>query len=164
MVLQLSRLLDQIDTKSYNKPLAIFKGATLGQHFRHILDFYSCLSAGFETGLIDYSNRERNAKVEQDKDFAKSRIEAVLEMVCGIEETTSIKVKADFSTSSEVSRPIVHSTVGREIVFAYDHALHHLAIIRMGIQTAFPHLEMAENLGVAPATVKYRAGGKATDH
>ena len=163
MAKQISNLLDQIDQASYHKPLAVFKGSSLGQHVRHILDFYTCISKGCANDLIDYSKRQRDARIEQDKNFAKAMLNNLSEEICGLDEAALIQVRADFSTETELDRPIVHSSIGREIMFAYDHALHHLAIIKIGIQTAFPNLDLEENLGVAPATVKYRAGGKASD-
>ena len=39
-------------------------------------------------------------------------------------------------------------------MFAYDHALHHLAIIKMGLLSAFPQIKVDENMGVSPATLK----------
>ena len=159
----ITHLLDQIDAASYTKPLAIFNGSTLGQHIRHILDFYICLANGVDLGQIDYSTRERNPEIERDRKVAKTTFETIIDQICTCEEHNEIKVKADFSTDDTDSRPMVKSTIGRELMFAYDHAVHHLAIIKIGIRMAFPHLELEENLGIAPATVKYRAGGKAPD-
>jgi hypothetical protein len=64
-------------------------------------------------------------------------------------------VKADFSADQRDARPIVQSSIGRELLFAYDHAVHHLAIIRIGIKAACPDVLLPASVGVAPATVKY---------
>jgi hypothetical protein len=163
MANQLSSLLQRLDTQFYTKPLVVFNGSTVGQHFRHILDFYTCLAEGLNEDLIDYSKRERNIKIEKDKLFAQASIEKILEQVCSFDESKNIQVKADFSTHTADDRPLVTSSIGRELMFAYDHAVHHLAIIKIGIQAALPDFEIEEELGVAPATVKYRAGGKISD-
>jgi uncharacterized damage-inducible protein DinB len=155
---QITTLLDQIDRYSYAKPLEIFSGSTLGQHFRHIVEFYHCLLQGIDNGLIDYANRQRNLNIEKDPVYAKQAFQEVLHAVEQLEENTELSVKADFSAENSKVRPVVQSSVGRELMFAYDHAVHHLAIIKIGLQADAPQIEVEPNLGIAPSTVKYRAG------
>lgn len=162
MTQQIDLLLNAIHSKAYSKPLEAYNGGSLGQHFRHIIDFYDCLYKGAVTGVVDYSARERNAKIEQDKTLAQSVLTNLLENICGLDEAAAIKVKTDFSADVLEDRPIVNSTIGREMLFAYDHAIHHLAIIRIGIQTNFPEIELEEQMGIAPSTIKHRVGEKAT--
>lgn len=155
---QITQLLDMMDGNDYAKPLEIFNGSTLGQHFRHILEFYHCLLSGAERGTIDYAQRERDPRIEQDPLIAKQAFERVLHALDRLEENRSLSVKADFSAENASDRPLVRSSVGRELMFAYDHAVHHLAIIKIGLHTCAPQVLIDPNLGVAPSTVKYRAG------
>ncbi|MEZ5044856.1 MAG: hypothetical protein R2828_33470 [Saprospiraceae bacterium] len=160
---QINQLLEKLDEPSFSKPLNVYNGSTIGQHFRHIFDFYQCLTSDLSGGLIDYANRERDSSIERYPVYAIrafSKIEAAIEI---IDEFMEINVLADFSVEANAARPVVKSSLGRELMFAYDHAVHHIAIIKMGIQTAFPEILMEENLGIAPSTLKYRAGEKATD-
>lgn len=158
MVFDITELLQVIDEQAYAQQLEVFNGSTLGQHFRHILDFYRCLHKGITTSqVIDYERRERDVLVEQHPDYA---IRAFFDVRNGIEHCNieeSIQVRADFSSRMEDSRPVVQSSIGRELMFAYDHAVHHLAIIKIGLRTAFPHIVIHEQLGVAPSTIKYRS-------
>jgi hypothetical protein len=48
--------------------------------------------------------------------------------------------------------------MGREMVFVYDHAIHHLAIIRIGLQVHFPEVDVDVHLGVSPSTIKAKLG------
>lgn len=163
LVRQINQLLEKLDEPSFSKPLNVYNGSTIGQHFRHIFDFYQCLTSDLSRGVIDYANRERDSAIESYPAYAIrafSKIEAAIEV---IDEFMEINVLADFSIEANAARPVVKSTLGRELMFAYDHAVHHIAIIKMGIQTAFPEILMEENLGIAPSTLKYRAGEKATD-
>ena len=156
---QISNLLKNVDEPAYVQPLVLFDGATLGQHFRHIFDFYHCLIRGVEKGIIDYSDRERDPAIEQDPHQALRAFEGIGPMLDGMKESILVQVRADFSDWGNAPRPILSSSIGRELMFAHDHALHHLAIIRIGLQTAFPHLGFPKNLGLSPATVKHRKGG-----
>jgi Uncharacterized protein conserved in bacteria len=153
------KLLHQIDDKAYRKSLKIYSGSSLGSHFRHILDFYNCLLEGIDKGTIDYSNRERSESIETKTLEAQKAFIRVNEAVADLEDDRPIAVLADFSGHR---RPLVNSTVGRELMFAFDHTIHHMAIIKMGIQANFPEIDMDEQLGVAPSTQKIREGQPAS--
>jgi hypothetical protein len=149
---QILQLLDQISPEQYASPLGILNEASPGQHFRHIIEFYHCLFTGMDSGMVDYASRNRDHRLEQDLDYAILAYQKLKEGLSGLNENAVISVKADFSASQ---RPVVQSTVGRELMFAYDHAVHHLAIIKIGLQHSIPGLKLDQHLGVAPSTVKY---------
>lgn len=153
---QIAGLLRTVDAAAYARPIALFEGSTLGQHVRHIVDFYHCLLRGIDQGCVDYSARERDPLVERDPVEALRSLDEICRRVERLPETKPVEVQADFSADRREGRSRLQSTVGRELLFAYDHAVHHLAIIRIGIRADFPHLKVAEELGVAPATLKYR--------
>ncbi len=156
MIRQIQELLNQLDSTAYAKPLMLFEGATLGQHFRHILDFYNCLVEGALSGQLDYSKRARNPLMETDVNVAKESFQTLLKKIEQLNDHQAIKVVTDFSVEECSERETVNSSVGRELMYAFDHAVHHLAIIRIGIQTAFPDVQINDRLGVAPSTVKHR--------
>jgi hypothetical protein len=68
-----------------------------------------------------------------------------------------LKVVADFSTNKDSFRPQVDSSVGRELMYAFDHAIHHIAIIKIGIKAAFPQIQIPQEIGVAPSTIRYHS-------
>lgn len=157
IISQIMALLREIDREAYARPLDLYNGSTLGQHFRHICDFYYCLLRGLPNRLIDYADRERRPEVELDPGHALMAFQHILYALDTMEEHQPLQVRGDFSTAPEHQRPLLASTVGRELMFAHDHAVHHLAIIRMGLQSVFPEVALEENLGVAPSTVKYQS-------
>ena len=163
MAVQIENLLEQLGKSIYTQRLKVFRGSSLGQHFRHILDFYNCLLKGIHIGEVDYAKRERDIGVEEDPQIARIAFKKVLQELIVLNENSQIPVKADFSSEITDFRPVVSSTIGRELMFVYDHAVHHLAIIKIGLESTFPDLELDDNLGVAPSTIKYRAGEKAMD-
>lgn len=155
---QINQLLEQIHPRAYSMPLGLFNESTLGQHFRHIFDFYDCLLRGVSEGMVDYASRMRNEQMEKDPGYARSAFHQLAQACQELQESQPLNVRADFSALVEDERPVVGSTVGRELMFAYDHALHHLAIIKMGMREALPEVTLDEQLGVAPSTIKHRKG------
>ena len=152
---QMIDLLGKVTLENYGQPLKLFNGSTIGQHFRHIIDFYACLCKGVEEGRVDYAKRERDVLVETEPQYAISVFKNILSKCDGLMEEQQLDVVADFSSDLNTERPIVKSTVAREMMYAYDHAVHHLAMIKMGLKVVSPTLEINKNIGVAPSTVKH---------
>lgn len=157
IIAKMISLLETIDNQLYAQPLDVFKGSSIGQHFRHILDFYICLIKGNQVGIIDYANRDRNPLAESDVLFTKQAFHQIAEKIMQFTDDEAIRVRGDFSMDV-TERPELISSVGRELMFAYDHAVHHLAMIKIGIEIAMPQIKMDHNIGVAPSTIKHRNG------
>lgn len=155
IITQMITLLEKLDNPIYALPLDIFKGSSIGQHFRHILDFYICVINGAQCGTVDYADRKRNPLAESDVEFTKLAFSQIAETLQQFAEEEGIRVRGDFSTHS-TERPELLSSIGRELMFAYDHAVHHLAMIKIGIEMAMPQFPLDNNLGVAPSTIKHR--------
>lgn len=150
---QINDLLGQIEPHEYRQPLPEFDGSTLGQHFRHILEFFLCLERGLPSGLVDYAARERNLLYEDSPGVAKATLESFSAALETIQPGSALTLKAEFGGNE---RPCYHSSVGRELAFVYDHAIHHLAIIKIGLRCHFPHILTNRELGVSPSTLKAR--------
>jgi uncharacterized damage-inducible protein DinB len=153
---QMGTLLKRIPLAEYQQPIPLFNGASIGQHVRHILDFYQCLLRDCSTRPIDYARRDRDPRLETDPECALAKLDEVVQALSFLQETEKVKVVAEFSSEASSGRPVVTSSVARELMYAYDHAIHHLAIIKMGLKTEFPHIEVSNNLGVAPSTLKWQ--------
>ena len=129
IISQMTDLLGKIAGETYAQPLQLFNGSSIGQHFRHIVDFYGCLSRGVADGRVDYAQRQRDPRIETEPNYAANVLREFFDKMNGMEETAMVEVVADFSSDFNESRPVVQSTVGREMMYAYDHAVHHLAMI-----------------------------------
>jgi len=157
---QIISIIDKLDDQSFRQPLEIFNGSSLGQHFRHILDFYNCILKGAEKETLDYSSRERDLMLEQSTEHATLAFRQLFEGIQSLCEIDELNVLADFSANDTKERPLVKSSVGRELMYAYDHAIHHLAIIKIGIKSDFPQISLNKDIGVAPSTIKHRSGNQ----
>ena len=157
LIQQITDLLLQFNDHNYTQKLPLLSGSSIGQHVRHILEFYQCLINGCGCEQIDYASRERNLALESAPQSAMNAFRQIQNDLDLMVEADSIQVCADFSSDEAASRPTFPSTIGRELLYAYDHAVHHLAIIKIGIRSYFPDLSVDPNLGVAPSTIKFRA-------
>lgn len=154
VIQQITGFLDIIDNQSYTKPLEIFSNSSIGQHFRHIHGFYDCFFKGIEEGTINYDKRERQPAIESDWCCCKDCFIAFNDQLDQLDIKSPITVvQGMHADGTEEGIP---SSVGRELMYAVDHAIHHLAIIKMGMRTNFPEIQIDQDLGVAPSTLEYR--------
>lgn len=152
---QMTSLLEQLPVDVYTCPVALFHGSTVGQHFRHILEFYLCLLEGRTSGQIDYSSRKRNNAISEHPAAALTVLENIRLAIPHLNDRQPLQVQSEFSETLG-DGPVYRSSLGRELQYAFDHAVHHLAIIRMGLENRFPEVPVAAELGVAPSTLKHR--------
>lgn len=153
---QMTELLALLDTAVYTRPLPLFHGSTVGQHFRHILEFYTCLLEGIPAGQVDYSGRKRNLVLSENIAAAAATLEYIAAGIAPLDEQQMLRVESEFSEhEAESDRLYYPSSLGRELQYAFDHAVHHLAIIRIGIEAYFPEIPVDPELGVAPSTLKF---------
>jgi uncharacterized damage-inducible protein DinB len=153
---QIQGLLDKMDANLYKKPLEVYNGSTIGQHVRHIFDFYRCLSKGIAGGIIDYADRQRDVNIEINPSFAAAAFEKELQYLLTLDELQPVAVRGDYFIDQNVPRPEYASSIGRELTFLHDHAIHHLAMIRVGLEQEKPQLIQNTHFGVAPSTVRER--------
>lgn len=156
VTLHIQNLLAEVDPELYGRPLSLYNGSSIGQHVRHILDFYRCLHKNLANALVDYADRERNPQLETDPAYAAQVFREELATLAQLDENQVVKVRGDFAISPQTQRPEYTSSIGRELAFLHDHAVHHLAIIRIGLEQEAPHLIREAHFGVAPSTVKYK--------
>jgi len=150
---QIDQVLAQLSEEEYCRPIPEFDYHSLGQHFRHILEFFQCLQQGAAAGVVDYSARPRNALYESQPFLTRQAFEEAVRSLALLDPEQPVAVRAELGTEEQ---PHYDSTLGRELVYAFEHAIHHLAIIRIGLNCRFPHVYTEHTLGVAPATLKAR--------
>ena len=154
-LLQLRSLLEILDRTEYTNELEILSGATIGQHMRHILEFYLLLVSGSFTGTISYDKRERNPKIENSLSFAVDTVNLLIPALSLLKEKDIVELEADY-TEDGSSGNIVQSSVGRELAYCIEHSIHHQALIKAGLIAAGLVHTISDNFGVAYSTIRYR--------
>ncbi|MEP6595954.1 MAG: hypothetical protein ABJA71_08395 [Ginsengibacter sp.] len=149
---QLSESLKQITDAEYTQPSKILFNATIGQHVRHVIELFLCLQKGYNEGTVNYEKRKRDYNIETDKTFA---IDLLKDIFHNLDRPNiSIMLEAeDYTDTAEVVT--VPSNYYRELAYNLEHTIHHMALIRVGINEVSA-VTVPDEFGVAYSTIKYR--------
>ncbi len=146
--------LESIDPEVYAQPLELLSGASIGQHTRHLVEFYQCLVDQADSQSINYAQRLRDPMIEQDPKFALEVIRRLSIQVGNMSPDTPISLIC--SEHFDEGPVQVQSNLGRELLYNIEHTIHHLAIIKIGLAAIAPNVELPEHFGVSPSTIQYR--------
>ena len=150
--IQLNDVIGRLTDEEYSKPSKILFHATIGQHVRHIIELFQCLANGYSEGIVNYERRKRDYRIETDRLFAAQQIREIYKNLERPNKEMILEAE-DYGDSLEtVSVP---SNYYREIAYNLEHAIHHMALIRVGVNE-ISDVELSEDFGVAYSTLKYR--------
>ena len=145
----LLHILQSLSDIEYALPLKELKGSTIGKHVRHITEFYVQLLTNENT--ISYDARNRNLDLETKIDTAKEIITSIFTKLLAIKEDKPLKVDCSVTLGENQS---LNTFLSRELLYTLDHTIHHLAIIKIGLEFSL-QIKIAEHIGVAPSTLKH---------
>lgn len=149
---QLSESLSQLSDAEYIQPSQVLFNATIGQHVRHIIELFQCLEQGYGKGVVNYEKRKRDYRIETDKNVAAALLKDVYQKLDRPNKDMVLEAEDYDNTVETVSIP---SNYFREIAYNLEHTIHHMALIRVGIQEVSSVILPGE-FGVAYSTIKYR--------
>jgi hypothetical protein len=147
----LKDLLLLLDNDQYVFKNMFLGKASIGGHTRHIIELLGCATNGYHSGTVDYLNRVRNLELEANRMMAIRELERLQGQIRKSDKEMKLIVEGDSSTVSDHVRTTYH----REIVYNTEHAIHHLALIRVALREMKLEL-VGEDFGVAHSTMKYR--------
>lgn len=155
---QLKEVLPRIPVQVYAQPIPILYKASIGQHCRHLIEFFGCICEQISEGVICYDARRRELPLEQLPEAALAAIEALEQWVLEFEGDWEMPLEVRFHPNPlDVSCfEQTETYLLREWWYAIDHAIHHLALFKVGLHLLMPDFELPAHFGVAPATVHYR--------
>lgn len=145
---ELSDVIKEIGAELYQQKISVISNATIGQHCRHIIELFEILLSGYNAGIIDYENRTRNLLIETDLNEALGRIDEIITRINKPDKNLLIDVV-------HCSEAPILSTYYRELVYNFEHLIHHAAIINIAIKSLGKNTEVAD-FGIAPSTINYR--------
>lgn len=151
---QLEDLVVQIDEKDFCKPSVTLSQSTIGQHLRHTLEFFVCLRSGFDAGLVNYDKRSHDKLVETDKFIALSSLRGIHEFISDHREDKLLQLELAYERDCE-NWMIINSNYQRELVYNIEHAVHHMAIMKIGIREVAPYVNLSPEFGIAVSTLRY---------
>ena len=159
---QLTDLLHQIREADFVKPAGTLSHSTVGQHLRHTLEFFMCLEHGFKMGLVNYDKRAHDKMIESDKFLALGAISRISEFVNKLDERP-LKLEVGYDLEKE-SYITIDTTATRELVYNIEHAVHHMAIMKIGIKEIASYVELSPDFGIAASTIRYKESSVPTPH
>ena len=154
-LLQIRDLLSSISVDDYTAQPEILSGASIGQHTRHILEFYLLLVSGSFSGTISYDKRVRDIAIENSPQFATQTIDGLIKGIDTLDVYLPVKLEADYTTGGNTQN-LINSSVGRELAYCIEHSIHHQALIKAGLIALGQKNVIDEHFGIAYSTIRYR--------
>ncbi|HED35960.1 MAG TPA: hypothetical protein ENJ08_17325 [Gammaproteobacteria bacterium] len=155
-VLEQSEVFLQSSTpESYTNITKPYFISSCGEHMRHILDHFNAIKADFNSGTIDYDARQRGSDIETSIHCAQNSISEIKNWLRSLDSehlNKALHIQTEVSVSEKhITR--TPSCLGRELVFASTHAVHHYSMMSVAMQ--MQDLTADRNFGIAPATQTY---------
>ena len=121
--------------------------ATIGAHYRHLIEHYQCFIAHYNDTMVCYDARARDSRLEHCAETAINELENVMN---GLRALLPIAMEQTLTLDDQQGADPVHTTIGREFLFLQAHTVHHYAMI--AAMARLSGVEPAANFGVAVAT------------
>ena len=152
---QLVQLVEELTPEEFSKPAAVLGNYSVGQHIRHTLEFFICLEAGDQSGSVNYDKREHNKLIETDKFLALNILHRIQQYVNKPRDNQAVNLEITYGTDSGQVHQ-VPSNFMRELVYNIEHAVHHMALIKIGVREVAPHINLPPDFGVASSTLRHQ--------
>jgi hypothetical protein len=157
VLLQGLALLFQLRDEGYAQMAREPFNASIGGHYRHVLEHFHCLIEGLPSGVVNYDARRRDARIENEVSFASI---ATCDVLRAIKKWSSETLELPCGSMSTVAyhsgaATLLTSNAGRELAYCVAHAIHHFAIIRMLCNEL--GVEVPKEFGYAPTTLEHQS-------
>ncbi len=151
---QLTFVAEQIEERDFSLPCPSLGNASIGQHLRHTLEFFLCLESGCSKGVVNYDKRSHDKLMESDKSVALLTIHRIKEFISDKKEDFALMLEVGYNLDSEESVKMQTNYL-RELTYNIEHAVHHMAIMKIGIREVAPYISLPADFGVAASTIRY---------
>lgn len=146
------KLLNEITDQQYSDCSVAPYYSSIGNNMRHILDVFSCIFKGIDSGSIDFSNRDRNELAQVEIEHGIAYFNDIINRLKRVEEydlNRIVNVIDDLGTGKVSTK----YTLGSALAQAHSHAIHHYASIGFIINSLGIELP-DEEFGYNPTTPK----------
>lgn len=154
---QLESVIEELTDKDFTLRIPTLNNSTIGQHMRHTLEFFTCLMNHHDSGLINYDKRDHDTVIESDRMIALALIKDLKSFIIRINEDKPLTLEANYSLDKDET-VLIKTNFFRELTYNIEHAIHHMAIIKIGLKEIAPYVVVPAHFGVAVSTIKYQKG------
>ena len=152
---EIKKVLLQLTNEQYDHKAILLSQASIGQHVRHILEFYQSILNGLETKTVNYDNRKRNLLIEMDCQYAIQIIDEINSFLELDILDENYVLQGNFC--AEVGKQIqINTSLFRELAYCLEHSIHHQALIKVVLLELDCLNFIDETFGLAPATIRFR--------
>ncbi|MBL6449714.1 hypothetical protein JMN32_25615 [Fulvivirga sp. 29W222] len=152
---QLSIVVRDIKEEDFSKEVSTLNNSTIGQHIRHTLEFFICLKNNGASGIINYDNRDHDQLMETDKLVALNIINELSDFFTSNNGNKEMKLVANYSFNNDHVE-FIETNFLRELAYNIEHAIHHMAIIKIGVKEVAGYIKLPAHFGVAISTIKFQ--------
>lgn len=145
VVSELLDLLQKVHPEDYCKPCNTLSNFSIGQHIRHSIEMYHCVIDGYLQSSVDYDARKRDPELDTNIQKAVNSLNYILQNIQKSDKPYNV-----FSNGNSCV-----SSFEREILYCNEHLIHHMALVRIGINE-LGNYHLSESFGVAPSTIQYQ--------
>lgn len=149
-------LLKKLNPDQYQLSSSYLSGSSIGQHIRHIIEFYTCLLQAYkENGSVNYDQRKRAMLLEDDSKEAVKVISQLINWLQSDKIFGDVSLIAAYAVSND-NITTIPSSFQRELAYCLEHSIHHQALIKIGLlEQGLSNLIDVE-FGIASSTIKFR--------
>lgn len=145
-------LIARLEDDAWTATVAPIAASPVGAHFRHVFDHVEALLAGLHGGIVDYDQRARDPRIEQDREHALAHARRLGERLRGLGDGDGpLRVLQD--SGERGARAVAASTWARELQFVVAHTVHHHALIALLLR--IQGVPVDASFGVAPSTLRH---------
>ena len=120
---------------------------------RHILDMFICLDRGMAEGTVNYERRSRDHRMETDPEVSMMAIDNIIAGLSRADVPLMLEGQYHVADGPLIR---VRTSYQREVLYNLEHAIHHMAMIRIGIEVLGVQT-LPDGFGVAPSTTKHKS-------
>jgi hypothetical protein len=155
IIQQLEEVIHLISDDDFILPVKFLGNSTIGQHYRHIIEFFECLRTGILSGHVNYDLRPRKNNLEINRTICLDALQNTAKFISELSHDGVLQLEAGFDTESDTQISI-KSSILRELAFTIDHSVHHMALIKAGIGYILPEQNIDKDFGVAFSTLRHQ--------
>jgi hypothetical protein len=155
ILLQLADLVHSLNDEDFNRPSRALSQSTIGQHLRHTLEFFLCFEQGCKSGVINYDKRSHDKGIETDRKLALKTIERIVSFISTLDPEMTLRLDVNYDLDKDQFESL-DTTSSRELVYNIEHAVHHMAIMKIGVNEVAPYIKLPASFGIAASTIRHQ--------
>lgn len=152
---QLDELCKQLGNSRYSQPIDVLMSASIGGHVRHGIEFFLCIEDALENDkAVNYDTRKRDERLHSDVEYTCTTINRILRSIdkWPMKHVVALNVEYPYSNVEPMEIP---TNLERELVYLIEHLVHHMALIRVGVNHCYKEIKLQAAFGVAQSTLKH---------